>query len=98
MLDLNIDPFSEESVLQQGEEEDVQASRKRPPKPTLEEMLQAVAQPKGSSPKQWRIVQEDDMLDLNINPFSEESVQQQGEEEDIQASWKDHPSHHWKKG
>ena len=31
------------------------ASQKRPPKPTPEESLQAVAQPKGSSPKQWRI-------------------------------------------
>ena len=41
--------------------------------PTLEEMLQAVAQPEGSSPKQWRIVEEDDMLDLNIDPFSEET-------------------------
>ena len=51
------------------------ASQRRPPKPTLEERLQAVAQPEGSSPKQWRIVKEDDMLDLNINPFSEESVQ-----------------------
>ena len=51
------------------------ASWRTPPKPTLEERLQAVAQPEGSSPKQWRIVEEDDMLDLNIDPFSEESVQ-----------------------
>ena len=46
-----------------------------PPKPALEEMLQAVAQPEGSSPKQQMIVEEDDMLELNINPFSEELVQ-----------------------
>ena len=51
------------------------ASQRTAPKPTPEERLQAVAQPKGSSPKQQRIVKEDDMLDLNINPFSEESVQ-----------------------
>ena len=46
-----------------------------PCKPTLEERLQAVAQPEGSSPKQQRIVKEDDMLDLNIDPFFEELVQ-----------------------
>ena len=51
------------------------ALQRTPPKPTLEERLQAVAQPEGSSPKQWGIVEENDMLDLNINPFSEESVQ-----------------------
>ena len=67
------------------------ALQRTPPKPTLEERLQAVAQPKGSSPKQWRTVKEDDMLDLNIDPFFEESVQQQGGEEDIQASQKRPP-------
>ena len=51
------------------------ASQRTPPKPTLKETVQAVAQPEGSSPKQWRIVEEDDRLDLNIDPFSEESVQ-----------------------
>ena len=51
------------------------ASQRTPPQPTPEEMLQAVAQPEEFSPKEWRIVEEDDMLDLNIDPFSEESVQ-----------------------
>ena len=50
------------------------ALQRTPPKPTLEERLQAVGQPEGSSSKQWRIVKEDDMLELNIGPFSEESV------------------------
>ena len=47
-----------------------------------------MAQPEGSSSKQWRIVEEDDMLELNIDPFSEDMVECQGEEEDIQASQK----------
>ena len=51
------------------------ASQRTPPKPTPEERLQAVVQPEGSSPKRWRIVKEDDMVDLNIDPFSEELVQ-----------------------
>ena len=51
------------------------ALQRTPPKPTPEERLQAVAQPEGSSPKRQRIVEEDDMLDLNINPVFEESVQ-----------------------
>ena len=51
------------------------ALQRTPPKPTLEEMLQAVAQLEGCSRKQQRIVEEDDMLDLNIHPSSEEMVQ-----------------------
>ena len=51
------------------------ALHRTPPKPTPEERLQAVAQPEGSSSKQWRIVEEDDMLELNIDPFSEESIE-----------------------
>ena len=39
MLELNIDPFSEDMVEHQGEEEDVQALQKRPPKPPPEERL-----------------------------------------------------------
>ena len=51
------------------------ALQRTPPKPTPEERLQAVAQPERSSPKRQRIVKEDDMLDLNIDPFFEELVQ-----------------------
>ena len=47
----------------------------RTPQPRPEERLQAVAQPEGSSPKQWRIIEEDDMLELNIDPFSEDLVE-----------------------
>ena len=51
------------------------ASQRTPPKPRPEERLQAVAQPEGSSPKQWRIIKEDDMLELNLDPFSEDLVE-----------------------
>ena len=63
------------------------ASHRTPPKPTLEERLQAVAQPKGSNSKQQRIV----MLELNIDPFSKDMVECQGKEEDIQALQKRPP-------
>ena len=67
------------------------ASHRTPPKPTLEERLQAVAQPKGSNSKQQRIVEGDDMFELNIDPFSKVMVECQGKEEDIQASRKRPP-------
>ena len=52
MLELNIDPFCEDMVEHQGEEEDVQASQKRPPKPPPEERLKSPPPQEKSESKQ----------------------------------------------
>ena len=70
ILDINIDPFSEEWV-EQFEEQD---------EPPLEERLKPPPLEEKSEPKQcsrwWQLTMEEDdeILDINIDPFSEEWV------------------------
>ena len=67
---------------------DEQASWKRPPKPPLEERLKPPPPQEKSEPKQcsWqqRLIMEenDEILDINIDPFSEEWVQQFEEQDE----------------
>ena len=81
MLELNIDPFSEDTVEHQGEEEDIQVLQKRPPKPPPEERLKPPPLQEKSESKRcshWpRLImeQDDKIIDINIDPFSQKWAQ-----------------------
>ena len=82
ILDINIDPFSEEWV-QPFEELDEPPPEERLKPPPPEEK----SEPKQCSLQQWLIMEEDDeILDINIDPFSEEWIQPFEEQDENKAA------------